>query len=139
LISPAAGCVILQLQIFGQLILSEVGQFSFDCCPLVQEISSTIHYLSCFGGGLSLCLFTGISTLGVYFFALSPFPGEGSVFHLPPPLSVLDYSSLFFSFVGKFGFVCCSLVQEISYLLCFREWLIAHLLSVFTAFPVFVY
>jgi hypothetical protein len=28
--------------------LSKVGQFSFECCPLVQEISSVIHYLPWF-------------------------------------------------------------------------------------------
>jgi hypothetical protein len=57
--------------------LSKVGQFSFECFSLVQEISSVIHYLPCFGGGLSLCLFTGISMLGVYFFAPLSFSGEG--------------------------------------------------------------
>jgi hypothetical protein len=55
-----------------------VGQFSFECCPLGQEISFAI-YLPCFGGGLLLCLFNGIFELGVYFFALSPFSGAGCV------------------------------------------------------------
>jgi hypothetical protein len=71
-----------------------VGQFSFECCPLVQEISSANHYLLGFGGGL-LCLFIGISVLGVYFFALPPFSGALSAFHPPPPLSMFYYSSLF--------------------------------------------
>jgi hypothetical protein len=42
-------------------------------------------------------LFTGISALGVYFFALLPFSGAGSVFHQPPLLSVC-YDSLLFVF-----------------------------------------
>jgi hypothetical protein len=45
---------------------------------------------------------------------------------------------LFFSFVGQFGFGCCSLAQEMSfvilYLPCFGEWLIACLLSAFLSF-----
>jgi hypothetical protein len=109
---------------------------------VVQEISSAIHYLPCFGGGLLLCSFTGISTLGVYFFARLLSLGQ-VVFQLPTPLSMLDYSSLFISFVGQFGFGCCSLTEEMSsvihYLPCFREWLIAQLLSAFAAFPVFIY
>jgi hypothetical protein len=44
---------------------SEVGQFNFECCPLVEEISSAIHYLPCFEDGLLLCLFTESSVLGV--------------------------------------------------------------------------
>jgi hypothetical protein len=38
--------------------LSEVWQFNFACCPQVQEISSVVHQLSCFGGGYLLYLFT---------------------------------------------------------------------------------
>jgi hypothetical protein len=47
--------------------------------PLIQEINSAIDYLPCYGGGLSLCLFTGVSMLGlgVYFFAPPPFSGAG--------------------------------------------------------------
>jgi hypothetical protein len=52
--------------------------------PLVQEISSAIFYLPCFGNGFLLCLFPGISMLEFYFFALPPFSGAGSVFHQPP-------------------------------------------------------
>jgi hypothetical protein len=36
-----------------------VWQFKFACYPQVQDISSIIHQLSCFGGGFLLCLFTG--------------------------------------------------------------------------------
>jgi hypothetical protein len=121
---------------------SKLGQFSFESCPFVQRISSEIHYLPCFGGGLLLCLFTGISELGAYFLAPPPFSGAGCV---PPAplLSMFYYCSLFFSFSRNFSFGCCSLVQEmisvIHYLPCFGEWLIAHLLSVFTAFPVSIY
>jgi hypothetical protein len=67
-----------------------------------------------------VCLFTGISAMGAYFFALSPFSGAGSVFP----------QCLFFKFVGQFDFGCYSLAQEMSfvicYLLCFRDWLINH-------------
>jgi hypothetical protein len=63
---------------------SEVWQFKFECCPQVQEISSAVHYLPWFGGGFSPCLFTGISILGVCYFAPLPFSGAGSVFHQPP-------------------------------------------------------
>jgi hypothetical protein len=120
-----------------------VGQFSFEYCIQVQEISSAIRYLPCLGGGLSLCLFTGISTVGVYFFAPPTFSGAGCVLP-PPPLSAFYYSSLFvFQFFGHFSFGCCSLAQEMSSVIhyppCFEEWLIILLLSVFTAFPVFVY
>jgi hypothetical protein len=57
---------------------------------------------------------------------------------------VFDYSLLFvFCFVGQFGFECCSLAQEIipviHYQPFFGERLIAHLLSSFAAFPVFIY
>jgi hypothetical protein len=80
--------------------------------------------LPCFGSGFSLCLFTGVSTLEGYFFAPPPFCGAGSVYCQPPLLSVCYDSSLFFSFVGQFGF---SLAQEkssvIPYLPCFQEWL----------------
>jgi hypothetical protein len=73
-------------------------QFRFECCPLVQEISSAVHDLPCFGGGFSLCLFTGISTLGIYFFAPPPFSGAGTAFHQPlPAVSVLCRFSIYFS------------------------------------------
>jgi hypothetical protein len=76
---------------------SEVGQFKFACCPQVQEMSSVVHELPCFGDGFSLCLFPGVSAQGVYFFAPSPFSGVGSVFHQPPLLSVC-YDGLLFVF-----------------------------------------
>jgi hypothetical protein len=66
--------------------------------------SSVMHHLPCFGGDLSLFLFTESSVLGVYFFALPPFSEAGCV-PLPSPLSVLDYSSLFvFQFFGDVQF-----------------------------------
>jgi hypothetical protein len=117
-----------------------VGQFGFECCPLVQEISPVIHYLPCFGGGISLSLFTEISALGVYIFAVPLFSGAGCV---PPAPSTVHILSQFFSFVGQFGFGCCSLAQEnsfvVHYLPCFGKWLIVHLLLVLTAFTLFVY
>jgi hypothetical protein len=78
-----------------------MGQFSFECCSQVQKVSSAIQYLPCFGSGLLLFLFTGISVLEVYFFAPPPFSRAGSVFHPPPPLFMFYYSSLFdFQFCG---------------------------------------
>jgi hypothetical protein len=87
-----------------------------------------------------LCLFTGISMLGVYFFAPPAFSGADSVFHQPLCCQcVVMVFCLLFSFAGQFGFGCCSLSQEMSSVIlslpCFREWLITCLL----AFPVFIY
>jgi hypothetical protein len=106
----------------------EVWQFKFKIFPQVWEISSVVHFLSCFGGGFLLCLFTGISMLGTYFFAPSPFPcGRVSVLSvLPCSQCVMMVHCLFFNFAGQFDFGCCSLAQEMSsvihYLPCFREW-----------------
>jgi hypothetical protein len=75
---------------------SEVGQFNFECCLVVQEISSAIHNLPCFGSGLLLYLFTGSSALGVYFFAPPPFSGTGCV---TPTLSAVCFSVLWGSLV----------------------------------------
>jgi hypothetical protein len=75
---------------------SEVGHFSFECCPLVQEINSMIHYLPCFGGGLLLCLFTGVSILGVYFFDSPPFSGIGCIIPTPAVVSVLLQFTVWF-------------------------------------------
>jgi hypothetical protein len=118
---------------------TEVEQFKFECCALVQEMIPVIHYLPCFGGGFLLCLFIGVSALGAYFFALPPFSGAGSVFHQPPLLSVCyAVCCLLFSFGGQFDFGCCSLAQEMSSVICylpyFGEWLIVHLLSAFLPF-----
>jgi hypothetical protein len=72
-------------------------QFKFERCPQVQEIISVVHWLSCFEGSFLLCLFTGISALGTYFFAPSPFSGAESVFHQLPLLSAY-YGGLLFAF-----------------------------------------
>jgi hypothetical protein len=82
-----------------------------------------------------LCLFTGISMLGVYFFVPPHFSGARSVFHQSPMLSVCYDGSFFvFQFCWAVDFGCCSMPQMssvIHYLPCFGEWLIAHLLLVF--------
>jgi hypothetical protein len=84
---------------------SKVGQFNFECCPLAQEISSVIHYLPCFGGALSLCLFIKSSVLGFYSFASPPLSRQVQFSTSRTPLSVLDYSLLFvFQFCGKVQF-----------------------------------
>jgi hypothetical protein len=111
---------------------SEVWQFKFACCPQVQKISSVVHQLSYFGGGFLLCLFTG----GL-FLCLAPFSGTRSVFCQLAPCCqcVVMVCCLFFNFVELFDFWCCSLAQEMSfvvhYLPCFRQWLITCLLSAF--------
>jgi hypothetical protein len=50
---------------------------------------------------------------------------------------------LFYKFVELFVFECCSLVQEMSfvvhYLPCFRQWLITCLLLAFLPFQPFAY
>jgi hypothetical protein len=95
-----------------------------------------------FGGGFSPCLFTGISTLGVYFFALPPFSGAGSVFCQAPLLSVCYDGSLFvFQFCGEVWLwvlftgpgneLCDPLIH---YLPCFGEWLITLPLLYFLPF-----
>jgi hypothetical protein len=119
---------------------SELGQFNFECCPLVQQISSVIYYMPCFGGGLLLCLFTASSALS----ALPLFSGTGSVCHLPPLLSMFDCSLLFvFQFCGAVQFwMLVSGSGDHLYdplLILLHEWLIACLFSAFTAFPVFIH
>jgi hypothetical protein len=79
---------------------SEVCLFKFEICPQFQEIISIDHYFPCFGGGFLVCLFTGISRLGTYFFAPPPFSVAGSVFCqiLPTPIvSVLWWVTAYFS------------------------------------------
>jgi hypothetical protein len=86
---------------------------------------------------LSLYLFTESLILG-----LPPLSGAGSVFYIPPLLSVFDYNSPFvFQFYGKvqFWMLLSSSVDQIDYLLWFGQWLVACLLSAFAAFPVFIY
>jgi hypothetical protein len=95
--------------------------------------------LSCFGGGFSLCLFTGISVLGAYFFAPPPLSQSGSVFHQTSLLSVY-YAGLLsvFQFCGAVWLWVLLLAQKmifvIHYLSCFREWLITYSLSAFLPF-----
>jgi hypothetical protein len=57
---------------------------------------SVIHYLLCFGGGLLLCFFTGISVLEVYFFA--PHPSSGGSCVPPTPSAVCVLLNLLFVF-----------------------------------------
>jgi hypothetical protein len=64
---------------------------------MVQEIIPVIHYLPCFGGVLSLCLFTGISVLGVYLFAPPLFSGAGCVPPTPSFVCVLLQFAVCFS------------------------------------------
>jgi hypothetical protein len=98
--SPSTDWVLFQFTVCFQFC----GAVSFGFCSLAQEMISVIHYLPCFGEWLIsahslsslpfLCLFTDSSALKP---ALAPLPFSGAVsmFHLPSPLSVLDYSLLF--------------------------------------------
>jgi hypothetical protein len=79
-----------------------VWLFKLEICPQGQEIIFVVYYLSCLGSGFSLCLFTGISRLEAYFFALHSFCGAGSVFHLPTLLLVC-YDGLLFVFSILWG------------------------------------
>jgi hypothetical protein len=114
--------------------LSEVWQFKFACCSQVQEISFIIHQLSCFGVEFLLCLFPG------GFFALLPFSEARSVIHQPAPCCqhVVMVPCLFFNFAEPFDFGCCSLAQEMSFVVCylpyFRQWFICQPLSHFLPF-----
>jgi hypothetical protein len=88
-------------------------------------------------------LFTGISVLGVYFFALPPLSlGRFSILAAPCTVHARLLACLFYRFVGQFSFGCFSLAQEISsmihYLPGFVEWLITCPLSAFAAFSVYL-
>jgi hypothetical protein len=98
LISTADSSVTLKLQVqlFGQLLPQQGGAVQLCVWHLIQ-ISSAIQYLPCFGGCFLLCLFTRVSALGFYFFALPPFSGVGSVFYQLSLLSMF-YDSLLFAF-----------------------------------------
>jgi hypothetical protein len=122
---------------------SGVWQLKFECRPQVQEISSATT--TCPGLEVACCCVCLLRFPCCEFFSLiySLFLGQ-VVFHPHPPLLCFTtVDGLLFSFARQFGFGCCSLAQEmisvIHYLPFFREWLIAHLLLVFTAFPVFIY
>jgi hypothetical protein len=59
----------------------------------------------------------------------------------PPTPGIMMVCCLFFNFVGLFDFGCCSLAQEmifvIYYLPCFREWFITHSVLAFLHFQYF--
>jgi hypothetical protein len=114
-----------------------VGQFKFECCPLVQEISSlwsttcpaleVVYRCVCLLR-VQCCKFISLSFL--WGRLCSTLPHHCLCFN--------TVHCLIFSFAGQFSFGCCSLAQEMSsvihYLPCFGEWLITtHF--VFTAFP----
>jgi hypothetical protein len=117
-----------------------VEQFSFECFPLVQEISSAVHHLHCCGRWL-IALFVqrefGAESLVFCPIPLSLGQVQCSICHLPFP-SYITVSHLLFSFSGQCGFGCCFLAQEIisviQYLLCFGLWLVFCLLSALLSF-----
>jgi hypothetical protein len=121
-----------------------VGHFSFECCPLVREINSAFHYLPSFGRWLiTVFFYRDISTGGLF---LCPTPFLWGRFSMPttPSASVLDCSPLFvfqFCEAVQFWMLLSASVDQLCnpLQLCFREWLIANLLSAFAAFPVFIY
>jgi hypothetical protein len=110
LISPAESCATLQLQLFGQLLPQHGGAVQFWVWPLVQEISSAIHY--CLALEVAFCCVCLLCfCAGIYFFA--PPPSLGQVQCSINSLCMTVHC-LFFSFEGQFSFGCCSLAQEMS-------------------------
>jgi hypothetical protein len=94
LFSPADSCVTTQLQLFGQLLPQWSGavQVWMLSCGSGDQLYDLLPAML---SRWLIILFTESSALGGYFFALPLFSGASSVFHPPPLLSVLDYSSLF--------------------------------------------
>jgi hypothetical protein len=94
-----------------------------------SRISSVAHQLSCFGVGFSLCSITG----GL-FLCLIPFLWGKVSDSLQVPCSqpIKMVCWLFFTFAVLFDFDCCSLAQELSFVVCylpyFRQGLITRLL-----------
>jgi hypothetical protein len=76
-----------------------VEQFSFECCPLLQEISFAIHCLPCFEGGLCCVCFLGVQ-LWEFISLPCPLSLGHIVFDLSPALSLFNYSL-------RFGFQFC--------------------------------
>jgi hypothetical protein len=143
LFSPIGSCVALRLQLcLVSSSPSKLGQFNFEWCPLSQEISSWIHHLPwCVRLArdptptLNLCASPDLCWVLVaplvgcpcsqplllfpcFTETLPPCPssvllGRFSV-PFPPPLLVLDYSSLFtfFSCLVVWGSVCSGAVLD---------------------------
>jgi hypothetical protein len=104
-----------------------VGQFNFECCPLVQEIISVIHYLP--------CVYHCVCLLRIQHWEFISLPCPlclGQVQCFTCPLfcpCFITVCCFLFSLAGQLSFGCCSLALEISpvihYLPCFGECLIA--------------
>jgi hypothetical protein len=83
--------------------------------------------------------------LGACFFASLSFSGAKSVIHQLAPCCqhVVMICCLFFKFAEPFDFGCCSLAQEMSFVVCylpyFSQWLFTCPLSAFLPFQPFVY
>jgi hypothetical protein len=119
---------------------SEVGQFHFECCPPVQEISSVIHYLPALEVAFRYLCLLRVQHWEFSSLPWPPFFGEGSAFHPPTLLWMLDYSSLtVFQFCGAVWFWMLVSGSGDPLLPCFREWLITHSLSAFADILVFIY
>jgi hypothetical protein len=105
---------------------SEVGQFSFECCPLVQELAlQSTTYPALEVASHCVCLLI----VQCWDFSSLHHPlSLGQVKHATCPLCcscLITVRCLFFIFARQFGFGCCSVAEEISsvihYPLCFRE------------------
>jgi hypothetical protein len=104
-----------------------------------------LHSTTCsaLGGGLSLYLFIESLVLRVYFFVLLPFFRAGLAFYTT--LCCLFYYNLLFIFqfcrAVWFWMLLSGSEDDVCDLLpsLLQLWVIGYLLSVFTAFPVFVY
>jgi hypothetical protein len=122
---------------------SKVGQFNFECCRLVQEISSVIHYLSWFA-----VAYRCVCLLRVQCWGFIPLlqPLSLGRFSVPPaPSAVLDrlqFTACFSILWGSWFWMLLSgsgdqLCDPLPALL----WVVAYcpLTSVFTAFLLIIY
>jgi hypothetical protein len=98
---------------------------------------SSLQFTSCPTLGVAFCC---DCLLGACFFASPAFSGAGAVFCQLAPCCqcVVMVRCLLFNFGEPFDFGCCTLAQEMTfvvcYLPCFRQWLITHLLLAFLPF-----
>jgi hypothetical protein len=133
------GSVFLFLSFSSSCLVSsssnEVWQLEPACCPQVQEISSVVHKLSCFGVGFSLCLFTGSLFLCLAGFLWSKVSDPSA----SPLLSAYCDGLLFvYQFCGSIWLWVLLTGSEVE--LCFllpallREWLIICPLWAFLPF-----
>jgi hypothetical protein len=104
---PPAVCVWLQFTVCFSvcgavqfwMLLSGSGDHL--CDPLPALLLRVAYCLPTLSLCCCSCVYLLIVCCWVYILASPPFSGAGSACHLPSPLSVLNYSSLIFSFLGE--------------------------------------